>query len=385
MQDNELLVMDPIFETMGLLLVSYNFEEVKNQLKKAFTTHGMNGEQFYLQHFKVYDKYVQAFLVNREESAEYTFFFNEDDSNYYLILLALILDNKSWLQSTNGLSNELIRSQIIDKCKSIFDNYTDAQVIIPSDDSSFQSESRKDLNPEIIEPKVASGYKYIDPRVNGTTHDEYRLEEIIQYLDNSPLEPNAKWKLLRIMQSPVSHISQLVKIVNSNLNAYYKAVNEIKKPLEKMINKYGILEKSDSRSIFYKIKNEISKDSILYPSLVFPISQLIFEQYCYYGLLSDKLTENKKNQNSKEQLLIKLKALSDGSKLGIIASLKVSPKYNLEIAQQLGLTAATMSHHMSALLNCGLVGVEKREGKVYYHLEKENLQELINELEETLL
>ena len=84
-------------------------------------------------------------------------------------------------------------------------------------------------------------------------------------------------------------------------------------------------------------------------------------------------------------MLIKLKALSDGSKLGIIASLKVSPKYNLEIAQHLGLTAATMSHHMSVLLNCGLVGVEKREGKVYYHIEKENLQELINELKETLL
>lgn len=396
MKNNEIFKMDPIFETMGLLLVSYNYEEVKDQIKKGFSDHGMDGEQAYLQHFRVYDKYVQTFIKHRVESTEDKFFFDDNDSNYHLILLVLILENKSWLESSNSMSSGIVRAQIIDKCKAVFDEEADVQGIVSGEDSITERVvqrkgnsldiigSTEDRSPEIIESNENSCTKGIDSEKD-ITHNVYSLEGIIQYLDSSPLEPDAKWKVLRIMQNPVSHISQLIKIVNSNLGAYQKAVSEIRKPLEKMVNKFNDLEKSDSRSMFYGLKNEISKTSIVYPTLVFPVSQMIFEQYCYYGLLSDKLTENKRNKNSKEQLLIKLKALSDGSKLGIISSLKVSPKYNLEIAQQLGLTAATMSHHMSVLLNCGLVGVEKREGKVYYHLEKQNLQELINELEETLL
>ncbi len=397
MQNNELFRMDPIFETMGLLLVSYNYEEVKDQIKKGFSDNGMDGEQAYLQHFRVYDKYVQTFLKHRVESTEDKFFFDENDSNYHLILLVLILENKSWLESSNSMSSDIVRAQIIDKCKAVFDEEADVQGIVPGEDIRTERAgqrkgnsldiigSTEDSNQEIIESNENSCTKGIDSVEKGTTHNLYSLEGIIQYLDSSPLEPDAKWKVLRIMQNPVSHISQLIKIVNSNLGAYQKAVSEIRRPLEKMVNKFNDLEKSDSGSMFYGLKNEISKTSIVYPTLIFPVSQMIFEQYCYYGLLSDKLTEKKRNQNSKEQLLIKLKALSDGSKLGIISSLKVSPKYNLEIAQQLGLTAATMSHHMSVLLNCGLVGVEKREGKVYYHIERQNLQELINELEETLL
>jgi DNA-binding transcriptional ArsR family regulator len=80
-----------------------------------------------------------------------------------------------------------------------------------------------------------------------------------------------------------------------------------------------------------------------------------------------------------------LKALSDSSKLEIISSLKISPKYNLEIAQQLGLTPATMSHHMSVLLSCGFVGVEKMDGKVYYHLVEENMISMLEELKQALL
>ena len=396
MQNNELFKMDPIFETMGLLLVSYNYEEVKDQIKKGFSDHGIDGEQAYLQHFRVYDKYVQTFLKHRVESTEDKFFFDENDSNYHLILLVLILENKSWLESSNSMSSDIVRAQIIDKCKAVFDEEADVHGIVSGEDSRTERAghrkgnsldiigSSEDSSPEIIESNENSCTKDIDSIEKEITHNVYSLEGIIQYLDNSPLEPDAKWKVLRIMQNPVSHITQLIKIVNANLGAYQKAVSEIRKPLEKMVNKFNDLEKSDSGSMFYGLKNEISRTSIVYPTLVFPVSQMIFEQYCYYGLLSHKLTESK-NQNAKEHLLIKLKALSDGSKLSIISSLKVSPKYNLEIAQQLGLTAATMSHHMSVLLNCGLVGVEKREGKVYYHLEKQNLQELINELEETLL
>ena len=344
MSENIYSNMDSAFETMGLLYVSYNLDEVKKETKKILYEFGFDGEHFYSQNLKTFDKYVEAFLKNRvENSVTASFFFTEKDQNFFLILLILIIENKSWLTSLDCLSETQIKVQIIQIIKSIFDDETSIENL----DS---------------------------------------LEDIIFYLDSCGLEPDAKWKMLRIIQNPMKYIKDLLVTVNSNSDAYYKAVKEVANPLDKLLNKFNDMVIYNEDKKFYKLKDAFSQTANVYPTLIFPISQMLFEKYCYYGLLSEKVIKNGKiNKNSKELLLLKLKALSDSSKLGIISSLKVSPKYNLEIANQLGLTAATMSHHMNVLLNCNLVGVEKKDGKVYYHLEEENLRYLIKELEETLL
>ena len=59
--------------------------------------------------------------------------------------------------------------------------------------------------------------------------------------------------------------------------------------------------------------------------------------------------------------------------------------YTLALAQELGLSAATMSHHMSALLTCGLGRLEKREGRVYYSLERQAVRRLLSALENHFL
>ena len=336
--------LDPVFETLWLLFVSNNLDAVQEETKKAISDLGFDGEQFYAQHFKLFEKYVEAFLKNRVQSPEDGFFFAEKDTYYSLMLLTLIIENKDWLTSTEGLTDDLINAQIFHICKEESDD-DDTQIEIPS-----------------------------------------TLESIIQFLDSSDFEVNVKWKILRIMQHPTKYITALIHIINANLEAYDKAAKEIGKPLAKLLGQYEELLNNQGDKTFKELKMKLSQDSPIYPTLILPLSQLIFEKSCYYGLLCEKIIEDGRSRlKSKESLLVRLKALSDSSKLEIIASLKVSPKYNLEIARQLGLTAATMSHHMNALLNCGFVGIEKREGKVYYHLKKENLKGMIEDLEETLL
>ncbi|AMP20605.1 hypothetical protein AZF37_04940 [endosymbiont 'TC1' of Trimyema compressum] len=57
--------------------------------------------------------------------------------------------------------------------------------------------------------------------------------------------------------------------------------------------------------------------------------------------------------------------------------IKNQPKYNLEIAEALSLSAATVSHHMSTLFNCFFVKFTKKNGKIYYELEKESMENFI--------
>lgn len=343
MPDKAYPELDPVFETMGLLFVSYGVEEVRQETKKSLFELGVDGEQFYTKYLTVYDKYIESFLKYMSPDPEAAFFFSGIDMNYLLILLSLILENRNWLSSADHLSDHKINTELIRILKCAFEKDTPTQSV-------------------------------------------ETLEDIIKFLDSIGLAENAKWRLLGIMQQPKKNLLQLIGIINSNTDSFRKAESEIKKPLSRLLEQYQTSVNAQADKTFHQIKGKLAQNSVIYPSLVFPASQIMSESSCHYGLLCDMVQESLKVRlRSKESLLLKLKALSDSSKLEILTSLKISPKYNLEIAQQLGLTAATMSHHMSVLLNCGFVGVDKKDGKVYYHLEKEPIKEMLDELERTLL
>jgi Predicted transcriptional regulators len=343
MSDKIISQLDPVFETMGLLYVSLNYEKVRQETMKSLTELGVDGEQFYLRNFKVYDKYLQEFSKYRVPGKEDTLYFNDKDSNYFLILLSLINENRDWFTSMEATTDAQVNAQVIRICKDVFDE-------------EYEIEKSD------------------------------KLEDIVKFVEQSGLEGDDKWKLLSIMRHPKMHMQQLTDTINANLEAFQNAIKTIDQPLQKMLKQYHITITNQSDKRFFEIKGKFTQTSCIYPSLVFPVSQIISEKGCFYGLLSELVTKEGKAQlSSKEALLQRIKGLSDSSKLEILLSLKISPKYNLEIAQQLGLTAATMSHHMNVLLNCGFVGIEKKEGKVYYHLENENIKDFVEELEQALL
>lgn len=335
--------LDPVFEIMGLNFVHYHMDEIKQETKKGLSDLGYDGELIYSQNFRIFDEYTQTFESNMISDSEKAFYFSENDFNFFLILLLLVSEHKDGSVSVNELSEESINHQIIQICKEVFDN-------------------------------------------NNEIRDIKSIEDIILFLEQSGLEGNAKWKLLQFMQQPKKHMLQLNKIIQADMEAYNKAVKSVKSPLEKLIKQYETTIDNCQDEKFIEIRNKFADAAEIYPSLIFPATQMFSEKNCYYGLLCDKLKKNDSGHRQiKEALLPKLKALSDSSKLEIILCLKEKPMYNLEIAKQLGLTAATMSHHMNVLLYCGFVNIEKKDGKVYYCLQEESFKTLISELEKIFL
>ena len=111
-----------------------------------------------------------------------------------------------------------------------------------------------------------------------------------------------------------------------------------------------------------------------------------FLSYGYQGVLITYLDAGKTARSyPKEWVIRQAKALSDKSKLDILCELKRARKFNLELAESLGLSPSTVSHHMNSLLICDFVTVEKRDGKVYYCLQKESIRGFLNGVEEMLL
>lgn len=346
-----MLELDPVFETLGLLFKSNNLQEQqKNNVIEELDKFMFNGEEFYNKHLIYQEKYISSFNNHKISHKLEHFFF--EDGELFIIFAAILGMNKHWLQGepqATGLNSEHeLRLQLL-HCL-------------------IEEQSSNDaLLPLLDENKLDS------------------LSYIITYLNQTTLSESAKWKLMVILECPKYYIQELVQLIQDNIPAFQQAKKTIDKTLQKLLKNYqkliinGKIETLD-------FSNPLAEKNVVFPTLIMPLVLVGIGDLGYCGLQVFLLPAFKKNvEQTNELLLSRLKALGDHSKLQIMQSLKASPKYNLEIADQLGLTAATMSHHMNVLLACRLVKIEKKNGKVYYTVDTESVEQFIKELEIFLL
>ena len=72
-----------------------------------------------------------------------------------------------------------------------------------------------------------------------------------------------------------------------------------------------------------------------------------------------------------------MRLIVEKTKFEILRAICEKPLYGGEIAARLGLTAATVSHHIADLTGCGLISVAPEGARVYYAANKEKLAALI--------
>lgn len=84
-------------------------------------------------------------------------------------------------------------------------------------------------------------------------------------------------------------------------------------------------------------------------------------------------------ESNKEKVLDFLKAVSDRKRMDIIEFLAEEPRYVNEVAEKIGMSAATTSYHLTTLQELGIVDFERYDHRFYYHLNKDKLKELFNE------
>ena len=87
--------------------------------------------------------------------------------------------------------------------------------------------------------------------------------------------------------------------------------------------------------------------------------------------------ENKYDKNSKI-----FKALSDPNRLQIIHILSCGEKCACRLLEHFNVTQPTLSHHMKVLIECGLVNARKEGTWNYYSLNKNNINNTLQFLNE---
>lgn len=76
-----------------------------------------------------------------------------------------------------------------------------------------------------------------------------------------------------------------------------------------------------------------------------------------------------------------LKILADPTKMSILRKLNERRCYSAELAEALGLSTATISHHMAAMAGKSFVTIEKEGNRVYYSLRKDTIRDGLRRVE----
>ena len=84
------------------------------------------------------------------------------------------------------------------------------------------------------------------------------------------------------------------------------------------------------------------------------------------------------------EVALRLKALADPTRVRLISLLMSAPDGEVctcDLAPAVGLTDATVSHHLASLRKAGLVESERRGPNVYYRARRESLSALVRVLD----
>ena len=103
------------------------------------------------------------------------------------------------------------------------------------------------------------------------------------------------------------------------------------------------------------------------------------------GVLFEPLREITDISTVEDKLCRSLRTMGDNRKFEILKLLAEGQKYGQQLASLLDISTATVSHHMSMLLEAGFVEIKRESNRIYYVLNRKKLRNFFEELSEALL
>jgi DNA-binding transcriptional ArsR family regulator len=215
---------------------------------------------------------------------------------------------------------------------------------------------------------------------------------LIEQLDDTGLSDAEKWQILRVIQDAGPFLDQLTALlmpvkalIEENLSLVQPALDDYatrwqtyfeKVPFETFLSENIGMEAGDLSGYTLNVYPSIFDCGAIYLSMDSQTKTI----YMQIGVCLQEGVNVKALPLASYQLLEGLKALSDKSKLSILSHIRDKRSYGQALAKETGLSTATISHHMSALINCGFIRLERVENRIYYQMDKENLGRFLKKL-----
>lgn len=237
--------------------------------------------------------------------------------------------------------------------------------------------------------------------------EDYRtLRDLLECLDRSDYTPEQRWQLQWVFTHPEEAWNEIEPLVRTAMEVIEEK-ETLWRPLVKEFCDYfrkELAEQSLEAYIMSKLGFDVGenpKGRVLMPLIAagdilwFGEGILQMEEngeplpdVCCIGMVLKRVGLDifrTSPVDNRKHLVGLLKVLADESKLEILALLKEKRRYGRELAKELDLTTATISHHMDILTGCGLVTLNKEMNRIYYKMDENAVRKLLEQTWELLL
>lgn len=221
--------------------------------------------------------------------------------------------------------------------------------------------------------------------------------KIITYLMSMEVSKEEKWKLQTVFLNRKEHFTKIMDLIKRMIGFLEEYEKELNALVEEFYDYWSkTLENQTLREYMRKrIEFNLPDNPYGYrlrPSLMIPNITGIHidtdengnyraQDEGWIGIIfgdeMDIISGEKEHVPDTRQILRALKLLSDKSKFEILCRINEESAYGSQLAKEMNLTAATISHHVNALMTEGLVTIQLKEKKVYYQPDKEKLKKIL--------
>lgn len=220
--------------------------------------------------------------------------------------------------------------------------------------------------------------------------DALSAEEFYRQLRLSSIEAEVKWEFFEIYCSFAEHMAFLKKLLAPIVQILKTHEAEFKKMIAENPMKDSPFYLDGENMIANLGIEEVHVDFWLTGFNKMAIHALEIKKktvgFVHYGVFIDQLVlAKRKQENNGLWAAEQWKSLSDKSRIQILCLLKEREMFGQELKEALGLSNATISHHMNELMAKQFVTLRNDGSKVVYRLNRGKIEEAIEGMRQVLL
>lgn len=214
-------------------------------------------------------------------------------------------------------------------------------------------------------------------------------ENLISDIDKLDYPYEFRWNLVKVLTNYEFYFDELCRILLEASKILFEELKQVEPYVERM-KAFWKKKLSDNAIVDLAISMGLKEEKItgktaMLQILCMPCDMAIIDEEwdcdtlpVFLGLCVEWGSHFSFEELDTALLCEELRAFGEDSKFEILCMLKDEGAYGKEIAHRLNLDAATVSRHLAVLQKCGLIYMERREGRnVYYRTNQGEIRNLI--------
>lgn len=223
------------------------------------------------------------------------------------------------------------------------------------------------------------------------------FQELFAFIEQMPVPDDEKWALMKLYNNYESYREKLADILSLAGELYMRKYDTIKhyvgwflaaaaEPLAS--GGAAFIEQNYSVELFSAADTVFLQPSIAMCNTTRYLMSYTSDKitdFLYVGVLFEPLREITDVSTVDDKICRTLRTIGDNRKYEILKLLAESPRYGQQIASLIDISTATVSHHMSMLIEAGFVDIKRESNRIYYLPNKKKIRDFLDELSEALL